>query len=89
MGLGVTRKYVDKQNITLSLPKDVLREAKHLAVDQGICLWGFLVEALMDRVKQLREIQRAGARQRSLMRRGLKLGTQGKATWSRDELHAR
>lgn len=80
---------MDKQNITLSLPKDVLREAKHLAVDQGISLSGFLVEALMDRVKQLREIQRAGARQRSLMRRGLKLGTHGKATWSRDELHAR
>ena len=80
---------MDKQNITLSLPKDVLREAKHLAVDQGISLSGFLVEALMDRVRQLREIRRAGARQRSLMRRGLQLGTHGKATWSRDELHAR
>jgi len=80
---------VDKQNITLSLPKDVLREAKHLAVDQGISLSGFLVEALMDRVKQLRQIQGAGDRQRELMRRGLKLGTHGKATWKRDDLHAR
>ena len=80
---------MDKQNITLSLPKDVLREAKHLAVDQGVSLSGFLVDALMDRVKQLREIERAGARQRSLMRRGLKLGTRGRATWKRDELHAR
>lgn len=80
---------MEKQNITLSLPKDILREAKHLAVDQGVSLSGFLVEALTDRVKRLREIQRAGARQRALMRRGLKLGTKGSAGWKRDDLHAR
>jgi hypothetical protein len=80
---------VEKQNITLSLPKDILREAKHFAVDQGVSLSGFLVDALTERVKRLREIQRAGARQRALMRRGLKLGTQGRATWKRDDLHAR
>ena len=78
-----------KQNITLSLPKDILREAKHFAVDQGMSLSGFLVDALTERVKRLREIQRAGARQRALMRRGLKLGKQGRATWNRDDLHTR
>jgi hypothetical protein len=87
--LGGTRKYVEKQNITLSVPKDVLREAKHYAVDQGVSLSGFLVEALTDRVKRLQEIQRAGARQCALMRRGLKLGTKGRASWKRDQLHAR
>ena len=80
---------MEKQNITLSLPKDILREAKHFAVDQGISLSGFLVDALTERVKRLKEIQRAGARQRALMRRGLKLGTYGKAAWKRDDLHAR
>jgi hypothetical protein len=80
---------VDKQNITLCLPKDILREAKHFAVDQGMSLSGFLVEALTERVKHLREVQRAGARQRALMRRGLKLGTHGRATWKRADLHAR
>ena len=80
---------MEKQNITLSVPKDVLREAKHFAVDQGVSLSGFLIEALTERVKRLREIQRAGARQRALMRRGLKLGTHGQATWKRDQLHAR
>lgn len=80
---------MEKQNVTLSLPKDILREAKHFAVDEGVSLSGFLVEALTERVKRLREIQRAGARQRALMRRGLKLGTRGRATWKRDELHAR
>lgn len=80
---------MEKQNITLSLPKEILREARHLAVDQGVSLSGFLVEALTERVKRLREIQRAGTRQRALMRRGLKLGTHGHAAWKRDDLHAR
>ncbi len=80
---------MEKQNITLSIPKAILREPKHFAVDQGIPLSGFLVEALTERVKRLREIQRAGTRQRALMRRGLKLGTHGHATWKRDDFHAR
>ncbi len=80
---------MDKQNVTLSIPKEVLREAKHLAVDRGISLSGFLVEALEERVKRLSEMRRAGERQRALMRRGLKLGTKGKPNWRREDLHAR
>ncbi len=85
----VTRKYVEKQNITLSLPKDILREAKHAAVDRGTSLSGFLVEALEEKVKRLSEMRQAAQRQRALMRRGLNLGTKGKPSWSRDQLHAR
>lgn len=87
--LRVTREHVEKQNITLSIPKDVLREAKHLAVDRGTSLSGFLVEALEERVKRLSEMRQAAARQRALMRRGLRLGTKGKARWTREDLHAR
>jgi hypothetical protein len=78
-----------KEDITLSIPKAILRAAKHLAAQQGLSLSGFLIESLTERVKGLRKIQKAGARQRSLMRRGLKLGTKGQATWKRDDLHAR
>jgi hypothetical protein len=85
----VTRKRVEKQNITLSIPKAVLREAKHFAVDRGISLSGFLVEALEERVKRLSEMRRAGERQRTLMRRGLRLGTKGRVRWTREDLHAR
>ena len=84
-----TRKYVEKQNITLSIPKDILREAKHLAVDQGTSISGLLVEALKERVKRHSAMRRAGERQRALMRRGLNLGTKGRPGWKRDELHAR
>jgi plasmid stabilization system protein ParE len=80
---------VEKQNITLSIPRDILRQAKHLAVDQGVSLSGFLVEALGERVRRLSDQRQAARRQRALMRRGLKLGTKGKITWARDDLHAR
>jgi hypothetical protein len=80
---------VEKQNITLSIPKEILREAKHLAVDRGISLSGFLIEALEERVKRLSQMRRAAERQRTLMRSGLKLGTKGKIRWTREDLHAR
>jgi plasmid stabilization system protein ParE len=80
---------VQKQNITLAIPKDVLREAKHIAVDRGTSLSGLLVEALEEKVKRLSEMRRAAQRQRALMRRGLKLGTKGKSSWTRTKLHAR
>ena len=80
---------MEKQNITLSIPKDILREAKHLAVDRGISLSGFLIEALEERVQRLSQMRRAAERQRTLMRSGLKLGTKGKIRWTREDLHAR
>ena len=80
---------MEKQNITLSIPKEILREAKHLAVDRGISLSGFLVEALEGRVKRLSQMRRAAERQRTLMRHGPKLGTKGKIRWIREDLHAR
>ena len=80
---------MEKQNITLSISKDILREAKHLAVDRGISLSRLLVEALEERVKRLSQMGQAAERQRTLMRRGLKLGTKGKIRWTREDLHAR
>jgi hypothetical protein len=80
---------VERQNITLSIPKDILRDAKHLAVDRGISLSRLLVEALEERVKRHSQMRRAAERQRTLMRSGLKLGTKGKIRWTREDLHAR
>lgn len=80
---------MEKQNITLSIPQDLLRKARMIAVHQGVSLSGLLVETLRDRVARQQKFQRAGTRQKALMRRGLKLGTRGKAGWKRDELHAR
>ncbi|HEY3356806.1 MAG TPA: CopG family transcriptional regulator [Polyangia bacterium] len=80
---------MEKQNVTISLPKDILRRARHLAVERGTSLSGLLAE-FVDRV--VREDEQYVAATRRIKRRlkqGIDLGTKGTITWSRDELHER
>lgn len=37
---------MDYQNVTLSLPREVLRRAKHIAIERGISLSGLLTQLL-------------------------------------------
>jgi hypothetical protein len=76
-------------NVTLSLPDDLLREARHLAVDAGISLSRFVAQSLEQRVEAVRGYRIARDRQLRLLRHGLDLGTNGAATWPRDSLHER
>lgn len=77
------------QNITLSLPEEDLREARILAARRGTSVSQLLARMLRETVE--RETGYDAARQRSLgtLREGLELGTGGRATWSRDEIHER
>ncbi len=74
-------------NVTLSLPDDLLREARHLAVDQGLSLSRFVALSLEERVDAIRRYGVARDRQLDLLDHGLDLGTHGRAAWSRDALH--
>lgn len=80
---------MQSRNITLSLPEEVLREAKVVAARRGISVSVLLAGALSELVE--RESGCAAARERSLaaMERGRDLGTQGEMSWGRDELHER
>jgi hypothetical protein len=80
---------MERQNVTLSLPKDVLIGARHLAVERGESLSGLLAEALRRMVDKDREWRRAQARIEERLGGGLPLGTQGVISWTRDELHER
>jgi hypothetical protein len=80
---------VETQNVTLALPAQILREARHLAVDQGVSLSKFLAMLIEEKVATSRRYQEARERQTRLMREGLDLGTHGKITWTRDELYER
>ena len=77
------------QNITLSLPEEDLREARILAARRGTSVSQLLARMLRDMVE--RETGYDAARQRSLalLREGADLGTGGRATWSRDDVHDR
>lgn len=76
-------------NVTVSIPDDILREARHLAVDEGLSLSRFIARSLEQRVETVRNFRAARERQIELLRTGLNLGTQGEATWSRESLHER
>lgn len=80
---------MDQQNVTVSLPAQLLREARHLAVDQGLSLSRFVALLLQERVESSRRRKEALARQRRLLQQGLPLGTRGKVNWDRESLHER
>lgn len=79
----------EKQNVTLSLPREVVREAKIIAArkDTSIsALMGGMLRELIDEERGYR-----AAKERSLrrLREGFDLGSGGKSGWARDELHER
>ncbi|NJD54958.1 MAG: CopG family transcriptional regulator [Nitrospirae bacterium] len=80
---------MEKQNVTLSLPKALLKKAKTLAVMKDRSLSELLRETLEEKVKEETGYQRARDRQLKLMHRGLDLGTKGSIAIARDELHDR
>lgn len=80
---------METQNITLSLPKELVRKAKHLAVERQTSISALLKELLSEAVA--REDRYAAARSRHLdaLRHRTDLGTGGAVRWSREELHER
>ncbi len=80
---------MEKQNITLSLPKEILKKGKMLAAKKGISL-NQLVRELLQMTAENEEGYRISAdRQIKRMEEGISLGTKGKIPWKRDELYQR
>ncbi len=71
------------------MPKALLKKAKTLAVRKDRSLSDLLRGSLEEKVKEESGYQRARDRQIALMERGFDLGTKGKITVTREEIHAR
>jgi len=80
---------METQNVTLSIPKDVLRKAKILAVQRNASLSSLLTQALEDLVIREEEYTLARSHHLSWLEKGANLGTQGGISWKREELHER
>jgi hypothetical protein len=80
---------VEKQNITLSLPKDVLRKAERLAAQRQTSVSGLLAHALERMVEQEDAYCRARRRHLEWLDHGADLGTGGHIATGRDDLHER
>ena len=77
------------QNVTITLPDCILREARHLAVDRGMSLSRYLASLLEQQVEAARRYRAAEVRQLQTLESGVALGTAGQITWKREELHER
>lgn len=79
----------NRQNVTLVLPSDLVTAAKHLAVDDDTTLSGLVARLLADEVARRDDHRAALMRVRERVARGYDLGTRGRSTVSRDDLHER
>jgi hypothetical protein len=80
---------VANQNITLSLPEEDLREARILAARRGTSVSQLLARMLRETVERETGYDAARERSLALLHDGIELGTDGRVSWSRDELHER
>jgi len=80
---------MEKQNVTLSIPKLLLKQAKVFAASQDKSLSQLMRESLEEKVREETDYNKARKRQLRLLKKGLNLGTGGQVKTSRDELHAR
>ena len=77
------------QNVTLTLPKKVLQRVKVIAAQRGTSMSRLLVETLQDVAARDEAFERARIQALASLKRPPNLGTRGRRTWTRDDLHER
>ncbi len=77
------------QNITLSLPRELLKRVKRLAVDRDTSVSSLMTETLARLADDDRRYSAARKRALAALRSHRSLGTDGRPTWTRGELHER
>ncbi|HHV54860.1 MAG TPA: CopG family transcriptional regulator [Firmicutes bacterium] len=79
---------MEYQNVTLSLPKEVLRRVKHIAIERGTSLSGLLTHLLEDLTRREDEYRRAKKYHLAMLDE-FDLATKGTVSWTRGDLHDR
>lgn len=79
----------ENQNVTLSLPRELLRRIKRLAAERETSVSSLMIEALTRLENEAGRYSAARERSTAALRSAGSLGTGGRRTWSRDELHRR
>ena len=80
---------MERQNITLALPKELIKRAKSMAVSEDKSISQLLKETLEKRLKDETKFKSAKRRQLALLKQGFDLGTKGQMTATRETLHER
>jgi predicted transcriptional regulator len=79
----------DTRNITLALPRELLRQIKRLAADRDTSVSALMADALARLAEEDRRYSAARRRGLAALDDARSLGTGGRRTWTRDDLHAR
>jgi hypothetical protein len=79
----------DNQNVTLSLPRALLKRVKRVAADRETSVSALMTAALGRLADEDRRYAAARKRALAALRSPRSLGTQGRRTWSREALHER
>ena len=77
------------QNVTLAIPKELLRKAKILAIQRNTSLSGLLSQTLTELVSNQEGYDQARWRNLELLKIGIDFGTHGVIPWKREDLHER
>jgi hypothetical protein len=86
----VTLIYVaENQNITLSVPRELLKRVKRVAADRDTSVSALMTEALGRVADENRRYSAARKRALAALRSRRSLGTGGRRTWSREDVHDR
>ena len=80
---------MERQNITLSLSKDLLQKAKIIAVKNNTSLSGLLSDYLARITNDDEAYQIAQARHRRFLKKGFDIGLEGVIHWNTEEHNVR
>jgi hypothetical protein len=80
---------MERHNVTVSLPAEILKQARHLAVERGTSLSWLLASCLEELVRNEPAYQQAKERAVARMRQGLAMAVGKRPSWTRDEIHER
>jgi len=80
---------MERQNVTLSLPKTIIKKAKALALKQEKSLSSLLRESIEDKIRKDTGYREAMDVEIRRMEKGFHFGTGGVMPRSREELHER
>lgn len=76
---------MDTQNITLAIPKDVLRKIKLIAVKQGTSVPGLMTRMMEEIIARDEGYQAAHRRHIAFLENSPNLGTNGVLGWNRED----
>ncbi len=80
---------MEKQNVTLSLPKALIKKAKTIAAKQEKSLSELMRESLEEKVEEESRYKKAKEKQLRLLNTGFDLGTEGNTSFKRDDIYER